>query len=161
MTYLHSYLLFITINKKSSGLLPVTSSVPQGRILGPLLFVIYNNDLLTFTNFAYTLLYADDTKCVQSISNAKYCKNLQQDIDSFCLLTTLHLMRTRLFYFPLFLVNHFSWDLYHQWLSNTTQRHTQRSWCGLLQQPLPNGTLKYYCFEGLQNLRPYPQNFQQ
>ena len=82
--YLHFRLQFVTINYNSSGLLPGISAVTQGSILGPLLFVIYINDLFTFTKYAYPLLYADDTKCVHSISNVTDCNHLQQDLDSLC-----------------------------------------------------------------------------
>lgn len=40
---------------------PVTHGVPQGSILGPLLFVIYVNDLTSVLKSCSASLYADDT----------------------------------------------------------------------------------------------------
>ena len=54
--------------------------VPQGSILGPLLFVIYVNDLPRSINkFASPVIYADDTSVLVS---AKNLKDLQTKIDS-------------------------------------------------------------------------------
>ena len=46
-----------------STTLPISCGVPQGSILGPLLFIITMNDIGNVLEFLYTILYADDT-CV-------------------------------------------------------------------------------------------------
>ena len=49
------------VNIHLSSASPLNCGVPQGSIIGPLLFVIYINDLPNCLNVATPRIYADDT----------------------------------------------------------------------------------------------------
>ena len=80
--YLTSRKLCVSINHHSSNFLPVLSGVPQGSILGPLLFLIYISDLPSAVSFSELLSFADDTKCFKCIQNLDDCTNFQLDLSS-------------------------------------------------------------------------------
>ena len=72
----------VFINGVSSYRTKVTSGVPQGSVLGPLLFIIFINDLSEQVTFSKILTFADDTKLVFPVNSQNDQKSLQQDLDS-------------------------------------------------------------------------------
>ena len=70
----------VVLRNGSSGWRNVISGVPQGSILGPILFLIYVNDMpdrLVST----AKMFADDTKVYRQIEEVNDCEILQRDLD--------------------------------------------------------------------------------
>ena len=63
-SYLSNHKQYVKVNNSVSETVPVTSGVPQGSLLGSLLFIIYVNDLPKQMNECKAFGYADDFKLV-------------------------------------------------------------------------------------------------
>jgi len=65
--------------------LPITSGVVQGSVLGPTLFLLYINDVLSCIKHGTPFLFADDIKIVYTFpsgNNHSSCQHIQDDLDS-------------------------------------------------------------------------------
>ena len=60
---------YVVYNNCNSNLVDVTTGVPQGSILGPLLFNIFINDLIHMTDKLKFIMYADDTTIYFSLED--------------------------------------------------------------------------------------------
>ena len=59
---------YVQIGEVKSDITYLSTGVPQGSILGPLLFIIYINDIAKCRNLLHTIIYADDTTLMGNIS---------------------------------------------------------------------------------------------
>ena len=71
----------VVLNGFYSQWTPVISGVPQGTILGPILFLYYINDLPGQV-VSIAKLFADDCKLYHSVHTREDCITLQRDLDS-------------------------------------------------------------------------------
>ena len=72
----------VVLEGKSSSSAPVLSGVPQGSVLGPVLFLIYINYLPEYVSNSTVRLFADDTLLYLTIHNSSDCIKLQEDLNS-------------------------------------------------------------------------------
>ena len=74
----------VVLNGKQSDVINVCCSVPQGSVLGPILFIIFINDIDTciILLIALILKFADDTKVIKRIKNSEDRQQLQSIIDN-------------------------------------------------------------------------------
>ena len=68
-SYLFGRIQQVDYNSSISNIEPISSSVPQGSILGPLLFIIYINDFSKCLKYSNNLSFADDTTIILSAKN--------------------------------------------------------------------------------------------
>ena len=81
--YLNNRVQRVVVDGVKSSLLDVTSGVPQGSILGPLLFNLYINDLAESVSDDTDLdLFADDSKMGREIKTLADSISLQDDLES-------------------------------------------------------------------------------
>ena len=71
----------VTLEGQTSSTSPVTSRVPQGTVLGPLLFLVYINDLPSRVK-ATPRLFADDCFLYRVINSPEDSQALQEDLDA-------------------------------------------------------------------------------
>ena len=69
----------VMVNGMESEPTSILSGIPQGTVLGPLLFVVYINGILDNVE-SHGLLFADDTKIYRVITKKEDAKSLQDDL---------------------------------------------------------------------------------
>ena len=72
---------FVSLSGENSSIKHMQYGVPQGSILGPLLFIIYINDLPNILNRAKFILYADDANI---IINGANIADIVQQLNALC-----------------------------------------------------------------------------
>lgn len=83
-SYLTSRKQFVQVEGCCSGVLPVTSGVPQGSVLGPVLFLIFINDIVSSvdTSAISLKLFADDCILYKPIKSERDQECLQNNLNS-------------------------------------------------------------------------------
>ena len=70
-SYLSNRSQYVSINGYDSDKIPIQHGVPQGSVLGPLLFLIYINDLHMAINHSLVYHFADDTNLLNINTSPK------------------------------------------------------------------------------------------
>ena len=72
----------VVVNDQFSDEKPVISGVPQGSVLGPLIFLILLGDIDANVKASKVRSFADDTRAMNGIQNLCHASQLQNDLDS-------------------------------------------------------------------------------
>ena len=71
----------VVVDGAASKETDVTSGVPEGTVLGPLLFLIYISDIGENVNSSKKV-YVDDTKLIKAVKTENDVEDLQEDLDT-------------------------------------------------------------------------------
>ena len=69
----------VRVENTSSSWKPVRSGIPQGSVLGPVLFIIFINDMPDYVK-SMCQLFADDAKIFRSVNSQEVIRTLQEDL---------------------------------------------------------------------------------
>ena len=72
---------YVVLNGQSSDWTEVSSGVPQGSVLGPLLFLVYVNDMPEVVHSSMQM-FADDTKLYSMVNSPHEAVSLQADLEA-------------------------------------------------------------------------------
>ena len=79
--YLYNRKQYVTYNSYKSNYELIKCGVPQGSILGPLLFLLYSDDLSSVSETCFSILFADDTSMFITGRNVyELCNQLNVDL---------------------------------------------------------------------------------
>ena len=70
----------VVVDGVTSESVPVTSGVPQGSVLRPILFLIFIHDMPQCTKHSQVRLFADDTIVYLTVTAVDNCEKLQEDL---------------------------------------------------------------------------------
>ena len=79
-SYLSNRKQFVTVLDTESDQLPVNFGVPQGSVLGPLLFILYINDICNITDKGKFVLFADDTNIFVAAESKKKAYEVANEV---------------------------------------------------------------------------------
>ena len=80
-SYLTNRKQFVEVNGHASDWASITTGVPQCPVLGPLLFLVYINDIAEAVHFLLVYLFSDDTN-ITSFCSSSTC--FQNDLSNIC-----------------------------------------------------------------------------
>jgi hypothetical protein len=86
LAWIHSFLTerlqAVVVGGSRSSEVRVKSGVPQGTVLGPILFLIHIADIDVAVNHATASSFADDTRILMTITDRTDCERLQEDLSA-------------------------------------------------------------------------------
>ena len=129
----------------------VQSGVPQGSVLGPLLFILYVNDIpdLILSNMR---MFADDTKIYSVIRNFDDCLRLQKDLDQLSQWSRIWLLQFNVAKCKIMRIGNSVSVTYSKGdsVSNiSTNLEGERPWCLVYKQSETFRTVQKGCSQGL------------